>query len=319
MTTTRPDRLGIGIGLKLCAVLAFVVMGALIKATAEAVPVGEVVFFRSLFAVPIMLGYLAYVGQLRDGIRTHRPIGHLWRGMVGTTAMALMFVSLTLLPLPEVTALQYATPIFIVILAAVMLGERIRLFRMAAVTMGLVGVIIVLWPRLSAIGGAPGGAAGGVLGGETLGAILMMGSALAAALAQVQVRSLVATERPATVALYFSLSSTFFSLLTAPFGWVWPEPWVVALLIICGLIGGAGQLCLSASYRFAPAATIAPFDYASIFFATAIGVVFFGEVPTVYTVVGASIVIAAGILIIWRERRLGKDRAASKQATQPPA
>ncbi|MBV7409354.1 DMT family transporter [Maritimibacter sp. DP1N21-5] len=285
-------------------------MGGLIKATGEAVPVGEVVFFRSFFAVPIMIGYLAYVGQLRDGIRTARPLGHLWRGMIGTTAMGLMFLSLTLLPLPEVTALQYATPIFIVILAAVMLGERIRLFRMTAVTMGLVGVVIVLWPRLGDVGTGANG--------EALGAGLMMGSALAAALAQVQVRSLVATERPATVALYFSLSSTLISLATLPFGWVWPAPWVVALLVTCGLIGGVGQLCLSASYRFAPASTIAPFDYASIFFATAIGVVFFGEVPTAHTIVGAAIVIAAGILIIWRERQLGKDRDAAKQARQPP-
>ena len=285
-------------------------MGALIKATAGAVPTGEVVFFRSLFAVPIMIGYLAYVGELRDGIRSTRPFGHMWRGMIGTTSMALMFLSLTLLPLPEVTALQYATPIFITILAALMLGERIRLFRMTAVSMGLVGVVIVLWPRLGAVGEDAGA--------ETLGALFMIGSALAAALAQVQVRNLVATERPATVALYFSLSSTFFGLCTLPFGWVWPEPWVIALLITCGLIGGVGQLCLSSSYRFAPASTIAPFDYASIFFATAIGMMFFGEVPTGHTIVGAAIVIAAGILIIWRERQLGKDRAASKQAKQSP-
>lgn len=290
-------RPGVGIALKVGSVLAFTVMGALIKATGQRVPTGEVVFFRSLFALPVMIIWLAYVGQLQAGLRTHRPFGHLWRGVIGTTAMSLMFVSLTLLPLPEVTALMYATPLMITIFAALMLGETIRLFRMSAVLLGLVGVMVVMWPRLSGFGPETGGA-------EALGAVLMLFAAAAAALAQVQVRNLVATERPATVALYFSLSSTLLCLVTLPFGWVVPGAGDTALLALTGLIGGIGQAMLSSAYRFAPASTVAPFDYVSIFFATAIGMWFFDEVPTSTTLVGAAIVIFAGGLIIWRERQL---------------
>ncbi len=303
-------RPGVGISLKIGAVLCFTLMGALIKGTDGRVPTGEVVFFRSFFAIPIMIGWLAWVGQLSEGVRTTRPLGHLWRGFIGTTAMGLMFTALLLLPLPEVTALQYATPLLITLLAAIMLGERIRLFRMSAIVIGLAGVLVVLYPRL--------GGAGAVGGPEALGAILMLASTLAAALAQVQVRRLVATERPATVALYFSFSSTFYALLTLPFGWVVPEAFDLLLLVSCGLIGGVGQGFLSASYRYAPASVIAPFDYVSIFFATALGMIFFDEVPTRTTLAGAAIVIAAGVLIIWRERQLGMNREASKRARQPP-
>lgn len=306
-----PNRIGLGILLKIGAVLSFTVMGALIKATDGRVPTGEVVFFRSVFALPIMIGWLAFVGQLGAGLRTSRPLGHLWRGAIGTTAMGLMFTALLLLPLPEVTALMYAMPLFVTILAAIMLGERIRLFRMSAVLIGLVGVIVVLYPRLGAFGTAGQG--------EAIGAIVMLFSTIAAALAQVQVRRLVMTERPATVALYFSVSSSIYALLTLPFGWVLPSGHDAVLLVICGLVGGIGQGMLSSSYRYAPASVVAPFDYISIFFATAIGMVFFDEVPTQTTLLGAAIVIAAGILIIWRERGLGKDRAASKQARHPPA
>lgn len=305
-----PNRIGVGISLKIGAVLCFTVMGALIKGTDGRVPTGEIVFFRSLFAVPIMIGWLAFVGQLSEGVRTSRPFGHLWRGVIGTTAMGLMFTALTLLPLPEVTTLQYATPLFITILAAIILGERLRLFRLSAVVLGLIGVLVVLYPRLTSLNDA--GAT------EALGAAIMIASALAAALAQVQVRRLVATERPATVALYFSFSSTLISLATLPFGWVIPGGQDLVLLVACGLIGGAGQGMLSSAYRFAPASVVAPFDYASLFFATALGMAFFDEVPTRTTLLGAAIVIAAGILIIWRERRLGMDRAASKRARQTP-
>lgn len=310
--TDRAQRIGLGIALKIGAVLAFTIMGGLIKATGERVPTGEVVFFRSLFAVPVLIGWLAWVGQLSAGVRTERFLGHMWRGVIGTTAMGLMFTALTLLPLPEVTALQYATPLFIVLLAALILGERLRLFRITAVILGLVGVLVVLSPRLSSLGSEIGHA-------QAVGALLMLGSTLAAALAQVQVRRLVATERPATVALYFSFSSTLLSLLTIPFGWVVPEARDAVFLVLCGLVGGAGQGMLSAAYRFAPASAVAPFDYVSIFFATAIGIWFFDEVPTSTTLSGAAIVIAAGILIIWRERQLGLNRAASRRAKQPPA
>lgn len=295
-----------GILLKLCAVTAFMVMASLVKATSDAVPPGQAVFFRSFFAFPVLFAWLAVRGQLRTGLKAQRPISHMWRGLVGTSAMAFGFAGLGLLPLPEVTALRFASPIFVVVLAALMLGERIRLFRTAAVLLGLVGVVVVLWPRLGGMSD---------LGADTaaLGALFCLLSAALAALAHVFIRKMVATESTSAIVFWFTITSTTLSLLTLPFGWVVPSPEVAGLLVAAGLVGGAGQILLTSAYRFAPASVVAPFDYASMLLALIVGYFVFSEVPTAPMLAGAALVMVSGGLIIWRERQLalvrGKARA----------
>ena len=137
-----------GIMFKILSVCVFVGMASLIKATSGSVPPGQAVFFRSLFAIPVIGVWLALRGELHTGLRTQNPMGHVWRGLVGTTSMGLGFAGLGLLPLPEVTAIGYAAPILVVIFAAMFLGEQVRLFRLSMVVLGLVGVLVVLSPRL---------------------------------------------------------------------------------------------------------------------------------------------------------------------------
>jgi drug/metabolite transporter (DMT)-like permease len=137
------------------------------------------------------------------------------------------------------------------------------------------------------------------------------------ALAQVFVRKLVQTERTATIVFWFSLNAAALSLLTVPFGWViptWPQ---AGLLVLAGLLGGVGQILLTSSYREADASVVAPFEYASILFALGIGYAVFDEVPTWSMLGGATLVVAAGILIIWRERKLGLERAGQRKAMTP--
>ncbi|MGB3278579.1 MAG: EamA family transporter, partial [Pseudorhodobacter sp.] len=110
----RPMR---GIFFKLCSVVTFIVMASLIKATASHVPPGEAVFFRSFFAMPVIIAWLAMRGELRTGLKASAPMGHVWRGVVGTMAMGLGFAGLGYLPLPEVTAIGYAAPLLTVIFA----------------------------------------------------------------------------------------------------------------------------------------------------------------------------------------------------------
>ncbi|MFN3955757.1 MAG: DMT family transporter [Pararhodobacter sp.] len=302
----RPLR---GILLKICSVLVFIVMASLIKVSAETVPPGQAVFFRSLFAMPVILAWLAWRHELRKGLQTAQPLGHVWRGLVGTMAMGLGFAGLGLLPLPEVTAIGYAAPLLVVIFAAMFLGEDVRLFRLSAVIVGLVGVLIVLSPRLS-------------LGADmshvqALGAVLVLGGAVFAALAQIFVRKLVATESTSAIVFYFSLTATLLSLVTLPFGWVVPSSQVMVLLVLAGLLGGVGQVLLTSSYREADASVVAPFEYVSILFALGIGYWVFDEVPTLTMLGGAAIVVAAGIMIIWRERQLGLERARQRKAMTP--
>lgn len=303
---SRPLR---GILLKLGSVLVFIIMQSMIKATAAHVPAGEAVFFRSAFAVPVIVVWLGYQGQLATGFRAKQPLGHIWRGLMGTLAMGLGFAGLAYLPLPEVTAISYASPLMVVILAAMFLGEQVRLFRLGAVAIGLVGVLIVLAPRLS-IGVSAGSR-------EAFGAMVVLGSAMFAALAQVFVRKLVLIESTTAIVFYFSMTATLLSLATIPFGWVWPTRFEVALLVSCGILGGIGQILLTSCYREADASLVAPFDYASMIFSLAIGFFIFGEVPTMTMLTGAALVVFAGILIIWRERMLGLERARGRRAMTP--
>jgi drug/metabolite transporter (DMT)-like permease len=153
MTETRAATPLTGIGLKLGSVVVFMAMATLIKIVAGRVPPGEVVFFRSAFAVPVILVWLIATRSLGAGLATRNYLGHFWRGLAGTAAMGFGFAGLGLLPLPEVTAIGYAAPILTVIFAAMFLGEEVRIFRILAVALGLVGVLIILSPRLTALSG----------------------------------------------------------------------------------------------------------------------------------------------------------------------
>ena len=296
-----------GILFKILSVCMFMGMASLVKASSAEVPPGQAVFFRSFFALPIIIGWLAIRHELRDGWKTKSPMGHVWRGLVGTTAMGLGFTGLGLLPLPEVTAIGYAAPLLVVIFAAMFLGEDVRIFRLSAVAMGMVGVLIVLSPRLSV------GASLDV--SETLGAVVVLMGAVMAALAQVFVRKMVATETTAAIVFWFTITSSVMALFTLPWGWVMPGWQVALMLVMAGLLGGIGQILLTSSYRYADASLVAPFDYTSMLLALVIGYFIFDEVPTGTMLLGAGIVISAGVLIIWRERKLGLQRAQQRKAT----
>ena len=288
-----------GILMMIAAVTIFTAMGAFIKA-ADRVPAGQAVFFRAGVSMPVILLWLIVRGQLSEGLRTSNWRGHAVRGLAGSVAMGLGFAALKFLPFPEVTGLRFVTPILIVVFAAMMLGERIRLVRITAVVVGLIGVAIILAPRLSLTG----------QGSELFGAALVLGSATLAALAQIFVKSMVARENPAAIAFYFAATATTLSLLTIPFGWVWPTPWEFLLLISAGVVGGIGQLVLTNSYRYADAGALAPFTYVSMLWAILIGWIVFSEIPTVPMLAGSGLIIASGIAIWLRERRLGRGQVA---------
>ena len=307
----RPDQQPFrGILCKILSVVTFVAMAACIKSASATVPAGETVFFRSAFALPIIFGWLAIRGQLSTGLRVASPMAHMFRGFAGTSAMALGFAGLAFLPLPEFVAIGYTAPLLVVIFAAMFLGEEVRLFRMSAVALGFVGVAIILAPRLTVL-------SGGLEMSASFGALLVLMSACFAALAQVFIRNLVRTETTTAIVFWFTISSTCFSLLTIPFGWMLPDPATFAILVLAGLLGGCGQILLTSSYRYAEASLVAPFEYVSMLVSIAIGYAVFGEVPSLAVLGGAVVVIMAGVLIIWRERQLGLQRGKARGTTTP--
>ena len=296
----RGSNTGLGIAFKLLSTGLFVLMSAILKATADTIPVGEQVFFRSCFAVPVTLLWLASRRELRTGLIVAHPMGHVYRGLVGTVAMALTFVGIGILPLPETTAIGFTAPLLVVVFAAMFLGEEVRLFRISAVGLGLIGVLVILSPRL---GGAEQDAR------AALGASVALMGAVFAALAQIFIRKLTATESTSAIVFWFSCTSTALSLVTLPFGWVLPAPADLALLITAGLIGGLAQILLTSAYRLADASIVAPFEYSAMLWALLLGFFVFGEVPSGVMLAGSALVITVGSLIVWRERPLGIARA----------
>ena len=300
-----------GITLKVLSVIVFVTMFSFIKATSQGIPAGEAVFFRSVFAIPVLLIWLIVRGDFPHKLKARDPIGHVWRGLMGTFAMASGFLAIGLLPLPEVVAIGYAAPLLVTMLAAMFLGEKIRLVRLSALLLGLLGVMLILSPRLTVFDEEVTSRL------QTIGALAALMGAMFSALAQVFARKLVATETTGSIVFYFSIMSSVLSLLTLPFGWNLPDAREAFLLITAGLLGGVGQILLTESYRHAEVAVIAPFEYCSILLALLVGYFIFDELPTGIMIIGVALIIIAGIIIIARERRLGIKRTGKARSTVP--
>lgn len=310
MDMQSPDPMK-GIFLKVASVVIFLCMSTLIKAAGKDIPAGQITFLRSAFAMVPILVFLAAHGQLRDAFRTNDIFGHFRRGFVGILSMGFGFYGLVHLPLPESIALGYALPLFTVVVAAVFLKERVGIYRWTAVLIGLAGVGIISWPRLTLF------REGGFGSSEAMGALAMLAFAVLGSCAMVLVRKLVQTERTPTIVLYFSLFASVFSLGTLPFGWAALSWQALGLMALAGFCGGVAQLLLTASYRYADVSTIAPFEYTSIVLGIIVGYVLFGDVPTSTMLIGTAIVVSAGIFVIFREHRLALKRRAELRHQTP--
>ena len=309
---------GKGIVLKLISAVLFAVMSALIRYLGARYPIGEVVFYRSAFAVvPVMLVY-AWRGELAAIVRTERPLGQAGRGAISIVGMFCNFGALARLPLVESNAISFTSPLFSVALAALLLKERVRVYRWSAVVVGFVGVLVVLSPHLSGDELTIAMASATSIAGVAYG----MAGSLANAGTVIQTRRLTQSESTSSIVFYFSLSCALAGLVTWPFGWLTPTSGEFAVLVCIGLLGGAAHIFLTESYRYASASVVAPFDYTSMIWALVLGYAMFGETPTPMIVLGSAIIAAAGLFVIWREhqlavRRRGAQDAPLKVATIP--
>lgn len=302
MTKAEPNP-ALGIAMKITSALAFTLMSAGIKRLGSDYPTGQVVFFRSAFALVPLAIWLGWGGNLLDSVRTSDLRGHVLRGIIGSCAMFAGFVALSYLPLSDAVAIGYLSPLITVMLAALFLGETVRAYRWSAVGIGFVGVMIMLGPHLD-LGSVGSGGLGAPLAGIGFGLV----GACCAAGATIQVRRLTATERTGAIVLYFSLLTTLLGAATIVAGWKMPGAFDLVLLVLVGIFGGIGQIFQTQSFRYADASIIAPFDYTTMIFALLIGWVVFGQVPDGAVYIGGAIVAMAGLFVIWRERMLGLDR-----------
>lgn len=253
------------------------------------VPVFEIIFFRNAFAF-VPLGLYIWRTTGFEVLKTRRPFGHLTRSVVGLTGMVCGFSAVQHLPLTEATALQFASPLFMTALSALLLAEPVGRHRWAAVIVGFIGVMIMARP-------VPGEM-------NVVGVTFGILSALGAAGAMVAIRQIADTERGPTIVFYFTLCGTVLGLAGSLIGgWTVPDAATLGLLVLAGLIGGVGQLFLTEALRVAPIGVVAPFDYTQLVWATVLGLVIWGELPHPATLVGAVIVAASGVYILHRELR----------------
>jgi drug/metabolite transporter (DMT)-like permease len=295
--------------LKVASAFLFAVMSVLVRWLGDRYPVGQVVFFRSAFAVlPVVIIY-ALRRELIAALRIGRPIGHLGRGLTAVGAMFCNFTALALLPVVDATAISFVAPLFAVALSALILKERVRIYRWSAVFLGFSGVLVMLLPQLDLSRSAASGSA-------TVGVMMGLVGALFAGGSSIQTRALTTSESTSSIVLYFSLICTLAGLATWPLGWLMPNGSELLALIVIGICGGVAHILLTESYRLAPASLIAPFDYTSMLWALVLGFLVFAEVPSVLVFVGAGIIAAAGLFVIWRERKFGVERPLGKASSE---
>lgn len=285
----------LGIALKLGATFSFSLMYAVIKLAGD-VPVGEVVFFRAFFALIPLFALSVYTVGPMNVVRTGKPLMHIARSSAGVASMFLNFTALTLLPLADIMAFGFVMPIFAVVLAALFLRERVGRYRWSAVAAGFAGVLVMLSPH--------GGIVSIVAHGFSTGAGLALAGALLSAVVVIIIRQMHATERGETIVFYFMATCASVGAVTMIWDRVPLSPMMTAWLVLCGVLGGIGQICMTFSYRFAEPSLLAPFDYAAMIWAVALGYAIFAEVPEPLVMTGAAIVIAAGLFIVWREYKL---------------
>jgi drug/metabolite transporter (DMT)-like permease len=289
-----------GIALRLLTALLLATMFALVKlAAARGVHVVESLFYRQCGSAFCAVALVA-IGPGFGSLRTRRVGAHVGRMALGLSAMALNFLAFILLPLAEATTIGFSVPIFAVVLAALMLGEPTGKWRWGAVAAGFAGVLVIVQPGSGQV--------------PLLGASVALAGALLTASVTIVIRRLGATEKASTTVFWFAVSSLVpLGLLMLHFAAGHDlETW--AMLTALALVGGLAQLTLTGALRLAPVALVMPMDYTSLLWAVLFGAWLFGEIPTGWTWVGAPIIIASGLVIVWREHRLHRRTALASQA-----
>jgi drug/metabolite transporter (DMT)-like permease len=273
-------------------------MAALVKLAGTRLDSFQLVFLRASFGLLIVLPFALRAGP--GVLRSARPGLHLSRGLAGSIAMMCGFFALTRLPLADVTAIGFTAPMFLVVLAALVLGETVRARRWSATVVGFLDVLIMLRPG------------DGVLELAALAALL---GAFAVATVKLLVKQLARTEQPLTIILYLGVVSTVVTALPAAVVWQPPGPFELAMMLAAAALASLAQVCFIRGYRIGEASALAPFEYARLPFAAAYGFWLFAEVPDRYTLLGAALIVASSLYIGRREAQLGR-RPAPRPAVE---
>jgi len=280
-----------GIVLMCLSTVAFSIMHGLVRFVSEVLPPFQIAFFRNFFGLAFLLPLLM---RSRFEVLRTKQIGlHALRGVINMAAMLMFFTALSISPIAKVTALGFTAPIFMAILAVIVLGERFRIYRWSAIFLGFVGMLIILRPGLVVI---------------DTGALLVIGSAVLWAVAMLIIKIQSRTESSLTIVAYMGIFLGVFSIVPAL--WVWQpfELQTLGLMVLIGLFGSIAQMAISESLKETDPTALMPFDFLKLIWTAMIGAWFFAEIPDMFTWIGATVIFSSGLFIAFRERSVRSQR-----------
>jgi len=272
------------------SVCAFSLMGLIVK-WSEQYPLGEVLFFRGFFGIMPLL-FLIPPERFKNFYYTKRAGLHFLRCISGLIALISIFIALRSLPLATVVSITFAAPIFTTILSIIFLSEKVGFYRWLAVLVGFIGIIIISEPGFSSL---------------NFYYIYPIIFCLGLSYVAIAIRQLSKTEPVWLISLNFSILITLAGVTTIPFGWIMPSIKDLFLLSSVGILGGFANLWLSQSYKYSEVSLVSPLKYLALIFGIFFGYMIWNEIPTMKTLLGASLVIISSIIIFRREISLKKE------------
>lgn len=281
--------------------MLFSVLNASVRAMALELSSFQTQFLRYLFGLIVMLPLV-----LRSGLASYRPNdprGQLWRGITHTAGMFLWFSALPMIPLADTTAIGFTTPIFVMIGASLVLGERMYAARWVAAAIGLAGALIVVAPKLSGSGGHYN--------------LVMLASAPVFAASFLIAKALTRRDRPEVIVFWQTVTVTVFTMPAALMAWTAPTAFQWLVFACCGMLGSLGHYCLTRAFRAADISATQPVKFLDLIWASAMGFLVFGNLPTQTTVIGGAVIFIASVWIARREARRPAAGSGIAAAVQP--
>ncbi|WP_442488082.1 DMT family transporter [Halomonas litopenaei] len=284
-----------GIGFMCLGVLCLALGDAISKWLGEVHSPLQIIFFRTLVSLPLIM-LLAHQGGGLRTLSTRRPGVHLIRGLIYTGTMGCFVLGLTMMPLAEGTAIAFAAPLFVSLLSVPLLGERVSVPVVLASLVGFAGVLVIVRPGSEGI---------------SLGALSMLGAAVFYALMMITARRYGGREHLWAMVFYMTLVPFVVTGLALPLVWQAPalEHWPAFLM--SGVLGVGATAFITLAFRHAPAAIAAPFDYTAMLWAVLLGWMFWDEVPDLGVLIGGTLIIASGLAIAYQEGRTSLKRRPS--------
>jgi drug/metabolite transporter (DMT)-like permease len=259
----------------------------------------QTAFFRAFLSVVLLLPMIA-AGRVKPW-QSKRIAGHFWRTAMGTASMVLGFYAVSMLPLADATAIAFSQPLFSVVVAALVAGEKVRWRRWSATVIGFLGVLVMARPGAGSL---------------QLGALVALANAASVAVSIYLVKRLSNSETPLMILTQFAIFSTLMLAVPAILVWRWPDAWGWVLAVGVALSATVGQYFWVQAFKSGEMSAVAPFEYLRLPFAVFVGWLIWGEMPEIWTYVGAAIVIGSALYIAQREAQLVRERRRQEGSNQ---